>query len=252
MSILIVEDNTISLRTIEMILQSNGLETVSAKSGRQALERFKEHTDIQLVLTDLMMPELDGYGLLEAMGRDPSLREIPVVVMTSLSDAETVRKVVSLGCKGYVVKPIREETLVPKVRQTMRDPGGGAETLLKPKFKVLEETGLDPARYDELLDRFQADLGEASRAVAEIAELPGPDHSARKLVAGVQDAASALAQGRLPTLLDALRNHGTCDWPQLKDALDATLAAVVAAVEKRQRLRDKLARTDPASAVDAG
>ena len=68
MSILIVEDNTISLKTVEMMLQSNGLETVSAKSGLQALEKLESRTDIQLVLTDLMMPDLDGYQLLEAIG----------------------------------------------------------------------------------------------------------------------------------------------------------------------------------------
>ena len=248
MSILIVEDNPISLRTVEMILQSNGLETVSAKSGRQALERLKEVVDIQLVLSDLMMPDMDGYQLLEAMSRDAGLRAIPVVVMTSLSDGDTVRRVVTLGCKGYVVKPVREETLIPKVRQTMRDLPNGAEVVLKPKFKVLEETGLDPTRYDALMDSFHSDLRETSQALSAVAETPGPEHPGRKQVLALLDAASVLASGRFPMMLDGFKTRGVCDWFQMKDAMSATLSAVAAAVEKRERLREKLAKAEQSQA----
>lgn len=248
MSILIVEDNPISLRTVEMILQSNGLETVSAKSGRQALDRLKEVVDIQLVLSDLMMPDMDGYQLLEEMSRDPGFRTIPVVVMTSLSDGDTVRRVVGLGCKGYVVKPVREETLVPKVRQTMRELPAGAEVVLKPKFKVLEETGLDPARYDALMDSFRTDLGEASKALSDLAEAPAADHPGRKQLLSLLDSATVLASGRFPMMLEGFKTRGVCDWFQMKDAMGATLSAVTSAVEKRERLREKLAKAEQSQA----
>jgi CheY-like chemotaxis protein len=249
MSILIVEDNTISLKTVEMMLQSNGLETVSAKTGVQALERLESRTDIQLVLTDLMMPDMDGYQLLEEIGRNPSWKAIPVVAMTSLSDADTVRRVVGLGACGYLVKPLREDTLVPKVRQFMRDLPGGAENPLKAKFKVLEETGLDNARYEDLFDEFQAQLLAAS-ALFEAGDPTGNDHPAVKAALALREGASVLAAGPLPVLLEGLRSRRTCDWPSLRTAFEATLTATKAVLEKRERLREKIARSE-ASSVDA-
>ena len=249
MSILIVEDNTISLKTVEMMLQSNGLETVSAKSGVQALEWLGSRLDIQLVLTDLMMPDLDGYQLLEAIGRNPSWKDIPVVAMTSLSDADTVRRVIALGAVGYLVKPLREDSLLPKVRQFMRDLPGGAENPLKPKFKVLEETGLDNVRYEGLFDDFQAQLLSAS-ALLDAGDPSGADHPAVKSALSLREGASVLASGRLPILLEGLRSRGSCDWPSLRAAFETTLAATKAVLEKRERLREKLARSE-ASSVDA-
>jgi CheY-like chemotaxis protein len=249
MSILIVEDNTISLKTVEMMLQSNGLETLSAKSGVQALEWLESRTDIQLVLTDLMMPDLDGYQLLEAMGRNPSWKEIPAIAMTSLSDADTVRRVVGLGAKGYLVKPLREDALIPKIRQTMRDLPNGVENPLKAKFKVLEETGLDNARYESLFDEFQSQL-LAAAALFEAGDPTGTDHPAVKAALSLREGASVLAAGSLPILLEGLRSRGTCDWPSLRAAFESTLAATKAVLEKRERLREKLARSE-VSSVDA-
>lgn len=249
MSILIVEDNTISLKTVEMMLQSNGMETVSAKSGVQALKMLESRSDIQLVLTDLMMPDLDGYQLLETMGRDPAWKDIPAVVMTSLSDADTVRRAVGFGARGYLVKPLHEDALLPKVRQFMRDLPNGAESPLKPKFKVLEETGLDNARYDELFDEFQAQL-EAASALFEAGDPSGVDHPAVKAALALREGASVLAAGSLPILLEGLKSRGSCDWPSLRAAFEATLAATKSALEKRERLREKLARSE-ASSVDA-
>ena len=249
MSILIVEDNTISLKTVEMMLHSNGLETVSAKTGRQALEKLEIHPDIQLVLTDLMMPDMDGWELMETMGRNPTWKEMPTLVMTSLSDADTVRRVVALGGRGYLVKPLGEDALVAKVRQFMRDLPGGPESTLKPKFKVLEETGLDPARYEDLFDEFHAQV-QAAATLLESGDPSGADHPAVKAMLALREGAAVLAAGRLPVFLKALHSRGTCDWPSLREVLDATLASMKAVLEKRDRLHEKLSKAE-AGAVEA-
>jgi CheY-like chemotaxis protein len=246
MSILIVEDNPISLRTVEMILQSSGLETVSAKSGRQALERLDAHEDIQLVLSDLMMSDMDGYELLESINRHPVWKDIPVVVMTSLSDGETVRRVVSLGCRSYLVKPVREDSLLPKVRQLMKDPAGVAEGPLKAKFKVMEETGLDPARYEEIFDKFRSELQDAVSLFAGD-DPTGAEHPIVRCAVALREGASVLCCGALPLLLESLRSRGSCEWAALRTACDATLKAMQLAVEKRDRLREKLARSEPST-----
>jgi CheY-like chemotaxis protein len=240
MSILIVEDNPISLRTVEMILQSHGLETVSAKSGRQAVDALQGRSDVQLILSDLMMPDMDGYELLETLAKNEAWKVIPVIVMTSLSDAETVRKVVSLGCKSYVVKPVREDALLPKVKQLMLD-SAGVEQPLKAKFKVLEETGLTQEKFEELFDSFYQLVQEAAKAFESGPDPVGKEDAAGKMVLGLREGAAVLAQGKLPTLLEAFRARGTCDWASFRSALNLTATAMAAAVEKRDRLREKLA-----------
>ena len=240
MSILIVEDNPISLRTIEMILQSHGLETVSARSGKQAIEALQGRSDVQLVLSDLMMPEMDGYELLENLSRNESWKSIPVIIMTSLSDADTVRKVVSLGCRSYLVKPIREEALLPKVRQMMLE-AGGSEQPLKAKFKVLEETGLTQEKYEEIFDAFHQLVKEAARAFEQGSDPAGKDDGLGKMVLGLREGAMLLGQGRLPTLVEAFRARGTCDWVAFRSALSAVVAAMASTAEKRDRIRGKLA-----------
>lgn len=244
MSILIVEDNPISLRTVEMILQSHGLETLSAKSGENAVEILQARTDIQLILSDLMMPEMDGYELLETLSRNEAWKTIPVIVMTSLSDADTVKRVVSLGCKSYVVKPVREDALLPKVKLLMLDSSGG-EQPLKAKFKVLEETGLTQEEFEELFDTFFQLVKDAAKSFENGTDPAGKEDAAGKMVLGLREGAAVLAQGKLPTMLEAFRARGTCDWTAFRSALSSTVAAMATAVEKRDRLREKLAaRTD--------
>ncbi|MEK7394054.1 MAG: response regulator [Fibrobacterota bacterium] len=240
MCILVVEDNPISLRTVEMILQSHGLETVSAKSGKLAVEKLQSRDDIQLVLSDLMMPEMDGYQLLEVMGKHESWKTIPVIVMTSLSDADTVKRVVALGSKNYVVKPIREETLLPKVKQFMLESAVG-DAPLKAKFKVLEETGLTQDKYEELFDAFRQLVKDAEKAFEAGVDPANQDDGPGKAAMALREGASVLAQGRLPALLEGFRARSTCDWATFRQVLTNTSKAMDAAADKRDRLRSKLA-----------
>lgn len=240
MSILVVEDNPISLRTVEMILQSHGLETVSAKSGKLALEKLQTRDDIQLVLSDLMMPDMDGYQLLEAMGKHETWKLIPVIVMTSLSDADTVRRVVALGSKNYVVKPIREETLLPKVKQFMLE-ASVPDAPLKAKFKVLEETGLTQEKYEELYDAFHQLVKEAEKSFETGGDPASQTDATGKAAMALREGAAVLAQGKLPALLEGFRSRGSCDWPTFRQVLAATSKAMDATIEKRDRMRSKMA-----------
>lgn len=240
MSIMIVEDNPISMRAVEMILNSNGFETVSAKTGRHALELLAGREDVQVILSDLMMPEMDGYQLLEELGKHETWSKIPVVVMTSISDADTVRKVVSRGCKHYLVKPVREEALMPKLRQALSETTAPSDPPLKPKFKVLEDNGMDPAKYEDLFDTFHADVHESVALLA--AGIPPPLEAAKTVLLRMREGASLLASSRLQALLGALKTKGACDWNLLAETLDALSKAMQAAVERRERMKMKLAR----------
>lgn len=242
MSLLVVEDNTISLRMLEVLLQSNGYTVVSAKTGRQALERLEEREDIQMVLTDLIMPEMDGLQLLDELGRHPRWKGLPVIVLTSLNDADTVRRVVQAGCRNYLVKPLKEEIVIPKVKALLAAaPGVAKSAPLKAKFEVLKERGLDPDQYDRLFEAFHAQVREAHGASAS-AEAVAADDGVGGVVLSLRDGAEVLTQGRLPALLDGLRARGSCDPALLREILQELLTAMDGVAAMRARLKEKVER----------
>lgn len=242
MSLLVVEDNTISQRMLEVVLQSNGFAVVTAKNGRQALERLAERDDIQMVLTDLMMPEMDGMQLLEEIAKHPRWKSLPVIVLTSLSDADTVRRVVQQGCRNYLVKPLKEELVIPKVKALLAEsPVGAKESVLKSKFVVLEQAGLDVAQYDKLFDAFHGQLKEVASAIAEAVPSSADDALGRTIL-GLRDGVAMFSDGRLGALLEGFRARGVCDMELLRSQVAETLDAMEVVVGKRNRLREKVGR----------
>lgn len=242
MSLLVVEDNTISLRMLEVVLQSNGFAVVTAKNGRQALEKLAEREDIQMILTDLMMPEMDGMQLLEEVAKNPRWKQLPVIVLTSLSDADTVRRVVQLGCRNYLVKPLKEELVIPKVRSLLADAGSGSrESILKSKFQVLEQAGLDVEQYEKLFDAFHGQVNEVAAAIAQTAPASVDDALGRAIL-GLRDGVAMFCEGRLGALLEGFRTRGNCDMDLLRSLLSESSAAMDLVVGKRNRLREKVGR----------
>jgi CheY-like chemotaxis protein len=156
MSILIVEDNVISARMLEGILKHNGMETITAKNGVLALQVLQERQgEVQVILLDLMMPEMDGFQFMKEHNDHPQWKSIPVIVMTALADTETVRRVVGMGCKHYVVKPVREDMLLPKLREYLPHVVSAEDHLLRNRFHVMQDMGLDDSGYDELFAAFR-------------------------------------------------------------------------------------------------
>jgi len=167
MSILIVEDNVISARMLEGILKHNGFECVTAKNGVLGLQALQERTDIQVILLDLMMPEMDGFQFMKEHNDNPQWKSIPVIVMTALADNETVRRVVGMGCKQYVVKPVREEMIIPKLKELMPQAPSDDDHLLRNRFHVMQEMGLDDAGYDELFVAFHEQTRQISQQLGQ-------------------------------------------------------------------------------------
>ena len=102
-SILVVDDS-MTTRTLEKsILEAHGYRVRVAVDGMEALDQLRaEKAD--LVIADIQMPRLDGFGLLEAMKKDPNLNRVPVIVVTSLERAEDQERGLSLGADAYIVK----------------------------------------------------------------------------------------------------------------------------------------------------
>jgi len=103
--VLIVDDNEDNRFTLSMRLEACGYgNIITAENGREALERMRRGP-VDLVLLDIMMPELDGYGVLEELRTDTALRGIPVVMISAIEDMNSVVRCIELGAIDYLTKP---------------------------------------------------------------------------------------------------------------------------------------------------
>ncbi len=114
-AILVVDDNENNRYTLTRRLEREGYDNLgSAENGRQALEVLAERR-IDLVLLDIMMPEMNGYQVLEAMKSDMALRHIPVIVISAIDDLDSVARCIELGAEDYLPKPFNTVLLRARV-----------------------------------------------------------------------------------------------------------------------------------------
>ena len=117
--ILIVEDEEILLTALSEELKQEGFEVVGAKDGVEGVEKANSEKP-SLILLDLVMPRLDGIGALKQMKDNPDIKDIPVVILTNLSDYDKVSDALSLGAMDYLVKAnYRLEELVQKIKTVL-------------------------------------------------------------------------------------------------------------------------------------
>jgi len=102
-SILYIEDEFFFANTIANKLSEHGLEMDTAKNGTLGIEALKKKK-YDLVLLDLILPEMSGFEVLEQMKADPATKDIPVVVLSNLSSDEDKKKAKSLGAINFFVK----------------------------------------------------------------------------------------------------------------------------------------------------
>ena len=119
MSVLIVEDNPISARVFEGTLRRNGYTTIVAENGKLALERLEAMPDIQLVITDVIMPEMGALQLLKEIRENPELAYIPVVICSSSAEMDNVKQAAKKGCKRYILKPVIAQQLMQIVTEAI-------------------------------------------------------------------------------------------------------------------------------------
>lgn len=117
-TILIVEDEWAIADWLEVLLSEHAFNVLTAGNGQEALDILARETP-HLVLTDFMMPFLDGAGLIAAMQANPKLKDIPVVVMTSLLESALHER--ARGYRAYLRKPFREADLIRVVGEIFPD-----------------------------------------------------------------------------------------------------------------------------------
>jgi CheY-like chemotaxis protein len=113
--ILLVEDHEPLLRAVRDILEMEGFSVFFAADGVAGLRAVEEvHPD--LIVADILMPEMDGYAFYEAVRARPDWAHIPFIFLTSKADKKDLRKAEALGVEGYITKPFEPGELVDTIR----------------------------------------------------------------------------------------------------------------------------------------
>lgn len=118
MNILIIEDNQDVLENTTELLELAGYKVDGAVNGKEGVKKAKESLP-DLIICDIMMPEMDGYDVLYYLSIDPKTSTIPFIFLTAKSDAHDFRKGMELGADDYLTKPFEEMDLIKSVERRL-------------------------------------------------------------------------------------------------------------------------------------
>lgn len=116
MTILTVDDSRMMREMLLAALREAGFDVVQAEDGIDGLDVLAR-SEPSVIITDINMPRLDGYGFIEAVRRDDRHRATPILVLSTESDAEKKMRARQAGATGWIVKPFRADSLVEAVKR---------------------------------------------------------------------------------------------------------------------------------------
>jgi DNA-binding NarL/FixJ family response regulator len=151
--ILVIEDEPEMRRNITALLRFHEYQPVSAENGRQGVEVARREKP-DLILCDVMMPELDGFGVLQALQADESLASTPFVFLTAKGEKDDLRNGMNLGADDYLTKPVANADLVRTIEARLRRFELQSQREFKPDFSSftpLLTLGLTPRAAEALL-----------------------------------------------------------------------------------------------------
>ena len=151
--ILVIEDEPEMRRNIAALLRYCDYEPIAAENGRAGVEAARRENP-DLLLCDVMMPELDGYGVLQAIQADASLARIPFIFLTAKGEKDDLRSGMNLGADDYLTKPVANTDLVRAVETRLRRSEQQMQREFKPDFSSYEPLlafGLTPRAAETLL-----------------------------------------------------------------------------------------------------
>jgi len=151
--ILVIEDEPEMRRNIAALLRYREYAPIEAENGRKGVELARREKP-DLILCDVMMPELDGYGVLRALQEDAALALIPFIFLTAKGDKDDLRSGMNLGADDYLTKPVANNDLVNAIEARLRRSEVQASREFKPDFSSFEPLltlGLTPRAAETLL-----------------------------------------------------------------------------------------------------
>ncbi|MGF1539401.1 MAG: response regulator [Pleurocapsa sp.] len=118
-TIMVVDDSTAMRRTMALSLEKQGYRIIQAKDGKDAIEKFRQNSNLNLIICDIEMPTMNGFEFLGMRRRDSELSTIPVVMLTSRSGAKHRTLATQLGANGYFTKPYIEQEFLLEIKKIL-------------------------------------------------------------------------------------------------------------------------------------
>ncbi len=113
--ILIIDDSAVNNVLLENVLEDQNYEVIIAFNGNDAFKAIDKNIP-DLILLDIMMPDMDGYKILEELKSKENTKQIPVIMVSAKSDSLDINKAMELGAVDYIIKPINIKTILEKIQ----------------------------------------------------------------------------------------------------------------------------------------
>ena len=134
--ILVVDDAVVNRRLLQRALSREGYAVSLAEDGHIALELLRDGGAVDVVLLDILMPNLDGYETLTEIKRDPALRHLPVIMITAIDEMESAVRCIELGAMDYLPKPFNAALLRARIGASLAE-----KRLRDLELEYLEQVG---------------------------------------------------------------------------------------------------------------
>ena len=118
-TVLIADDKPTGRELVRTVLENTGYTVIEASDGHEAV-RFAKESRPDLIILDLHMPGLDGFGVIQELRRDPQFAHTPIVALTASAMQGDRERALSIGFTGYITKPIRLSLLRDEVERLLR------------------------------------------------------------------------------------------------------------------------------------
>ncbi|WP_372768483.1 response regulator [Lutibacter sp.] len=145
-TILIIEDDTVLRETTAEILELENYGVITAANGKRGIEQAKIMVP-DLIICDIMMPELDGYDVLKTLSEDEKTKRIPFIFMSAKTEMLDVRKGMDLGADDYLTKPVKEELLLSAIESRL------VKSALLEQAEIVDKTsGKKEDAFDDIVN----------------------------------------------------------------------------------------------------
>jgi two-component system chemotaxis response regulator CheY len=119
--ILIAEDSSSVRKFITFALKLSGYEVIAAVDGMDALEQLPKSSKIDMLITDLNMPNIDGIRLIKTLREDPEYTELPIIILSSLSTDDDIQGGLAAGANSYLIKPFNTKRIQYEISKYLYD-----------------------------------------------------------------------------------------------------------------------------------
>ncbi len=217
--ILVVDDNRVTARVIAANLEQAEFEVTCTENARSALEALETSPGIELIITDICMPDLDGFAFIDAIRARPEWADLPVVIASAAVNVDTVKAAQLRDVRRFLIKPIVGEQVVKEAKAAIRSV---ARPTLYDQQAAIERLGVSEEVYNELIGELTDSIRSAiPKLEAALSKEESPDGeypyaAVLDEVTSIGETVNSLATGQFMATLEKLaegeRAPSIDDW----------------------------------------